>query len=73
VFAVKELSEVMMEAIIHDKAGFASTLLFHGFPTSPSYAQEATLHKAKAALTCFINEGWDINEPVSEVQPPVLG
>ncbi|OQE21424.1 hypothetical protein PENFLA_c014G04568 [Penicillium flavigenum] len=73
VFAVKELGDVMMEASKQDKAGFVSTLLFHGFRIHPGYAQEASLHKAKAALACFINEGWDINEPVSETQPPVLG
>lgn len=63
----------MMEAIKQDNAGFVSTLLSHGFPIQPCYTLEATLHKAKGTLVCYIKEGWDINEPVSEIRPPVLG
>lgn len=72
-FAIEELGEVMMEAIKQDNAGFVSTLLSHGFPIQPCYTLEATLHKAKGALACYIEEGWDINEPVGQIRPPVLG
>lgn len=72
-FAIEELGEVMMEAIKRDSAGFVSTLLSHGFPIQPCYALEATLHKAKGTLACYIEEGWDINEPVGQIRPPVLG
>lgn len=72
-FAIEELGEVMMEAIKQDNAGFVSTLLSHGFPIQPCYTLEATLHKAKGALACYIKEGWNINEPVGEIRPPVLG
>ncbi|CEJ60620.1 hypothetical protein PMG11_09189 [Penicillium brasilianum] len=72
-FAIEELGEVMMEAIKLDNARFVSKLLFYGFPIQPCYALEATLRKAKGALTCYIEAGWDINEPVGEIKPPVLG
>ena len=72
-FAIEELGEVMMEAIGHDKVGFVSTLLSHGFPIQTCYALEATLYKAKGVLSCYIKEGWDINEPVGQIKPPVLG
>ncbi|RHZ70278.1 hypothetical protein CDV55_100258 [Aspergillus turcosus] len=72
-FAIEELGKVMMEAIKQDNSGFVSTLLSHGFPIQPCYTLEATLHKAKGALACYIKEGWDINEPVGDIKPPVLG
>lgn len=72
-FAIEELGEVMVEATKRDNAGFVSTLLSHGFPIQSCYTLEATLHKANGALACYINEGWDINEPVGVTRPPVLG
>lgn len=72
-FAIEELGEVMMEAIKQDNAEFVSKLLSHGFPIQPCYTLEATLRKAKGVLGCYIKAGWDLNEPVGEIKPPVLG
>lgn len=70
---IAELGDVMMEAIKYDRVGFVSKLLSHGFPIQPCYTLEATVRKAKSVLGCFIEAGWDINEPVGDVKPPVLG
>lgn len=37
------------------------------------YALHATETKAKNALQVFLDNGWDINQPMSELKPPVLG
>lgn len=72
VFDIVDLHDVMMEAIQHDRVGFVSILLFHGFTIKPSYTQKATECKAKGVLECFLKAGWDINEPVDVLKPPVL-
>ncbi|KAJ0414379.1 ankyrin repeat protein [Aspergillus carlsbadensis] len=71
-FAIEELGEVMFEAVKQDKAEFVSTLLSHGFSTIPCFPLEATLYRAKGALASYIEHGWDINEPLDEIRPPVL-
>ncbi|PLB53809.1 putative hspc200 [Aspergillus steynii IBT 23096] len=48
-------------------------LLDRGLPMDPIYASQAVRDKAKDALTVFIQRGWDINQPMSELKPPVLG
>ncbi|KAJ5737905.1 uncharacterized protein N7483_003030 [Penicillium malachiteum] len=71
-FDIVDLHDVMMEAIQQDREEFVSTLLFHGFPIQPPYTRKATLYKAKRVLGCFLKAGWDINEPVGVLEPPVL-
>lgn len=72
VFEIVDLHDVMMEAIQQDRVEFVSNLLFHGFPINPSYTFKATVCKAKGVLECFLKAGWDINEPVGVLNPPVL-
>lgn len=72
VFEIVDLHDVMMEAIQQDRVEFVSNLLFHGFPINPSYTFKATVCKAKGVLECFLKAGWDINEPVDVLNPPVL-
>ena len=71
-FDIVDLHDVMMEAIQRDREEFVSTLLFHGFPIKPPYTRKATLCIAKHVLECFLKAGWDINEPVGVLEPPVL-
>ncbi|KAJ5365410.1 hypothetical protein N7517_008296 [Penicillium concentricum] len=72
-FVIQELGSVMMEAIKQDNTQFILGLLRHGFEIHSYFTSEATIQKAKGALECFIQRGWDINEPASDVKPPVLG
>ncbi|CAG8942800.1 unnamed protein product [Penicillium salamii] len=72
VFNIGNLYDVMWEAIQHDRVEIVSNLLFHGFPIKPFYAQKATRCKAKAVLERFLEAGWNINEPVDVLKPPVL-
>lgn len=72
VFNIGNLHDVMWEAIQHDRVEIVSNLLFHGFPIKPFYAQKATRCKAKAVLERFLEAGWNINEPVDVLKPPVL-
>ncbi|KGO77177.1 hypothetical protein PITC_024190 [Penicillium italicum] len=71
-FNIVDLHDVMMEAIQRDRLKFVSKLLFHGLPIKPSYTRKATVCKAKGVLECFLRAGWDINEPVDALTPPVL-
>lgn len=64
---------VMVEAIERDDAQFVQELLDRGFPMNSLYASQAIQGKAKKALEISIKSGWDINQPVSELKPPVLG
>lgn len=37
------------------------------------YASQAVKAKAKNALQAFLQHGWDINQPMSEVKPRYSG
>ncbi|PLN85844.1 hypothetical protein BDW42DRAFT_160136 [Aspergillus taichungensis] len=62
----------MMEVIQLDRVEFLSLLLSHGFLIKPSFARKATVCRAKRILECFLGAGWDMNEPVDVLIPPVL-
>jgi hypothetical protein len=63
----------MIEAIKRDDVQFIKELLDRGLPMDPLYALEAVNAKAKDALEVFLKNGWNINQPMSELKPPVLG
>jgi hypothetical protein len=71
-FDIVDLHDVIMEAIQLDRVEFVSILLSHGLPIKPSYTRNATVCKAKGVLERFLEAGWDINEPVDVLTPPVL-
>ncbi|KAL3440240.1 putative hspc200 [Aspergillus insuetus] len=74
-FEIHELAKVMRLAIKMDYPEVISTLLAQGLPihfTIGSYAREAVEHRSKETLTAFLRHGWDINQPESELTPPVL-
>lgn len=73
VFNICDLHAIMAEAIDRDDAKFIKELLDRGMPMHSSYASQAIRSKAKGALKSFIASGWDINQPISELKPPVLG
>ncbi|KAJ5926872.1 hypothetical protein N7516_008645 [Penicillium verrucosum] len=63
----------MVDAVRHDDAQFAEALLSHGLPLHPDYALGAAKWKAKNVLEALLKNGWNINKPISDAQPPVLG
>lgn len=63
----------MIEAIKPNSVQFIQELLHRGMQIDPLYALEAIQVKAKDALEVFLEHGWDINQPMSELKPPVLG
>ncbi|RDW87064.1 ankyrin repeat domain-containing protein [Aspergillus mulundensis] len=72
-FNICDLSAIMVEAIKRNNLQFIQELLARGLPMNPLYALRAIEAKATSALDVFIQSGWDINQPVSELRPPVLG
>lgn len=71
-FDICDFSEIMIEAITQGNVQFIKELLDRGLPMDRSYALEAVKIKRKDALEVFIQNGWNINEPMSELKPPVL-
>ncbi|PYI16947.1 hypothetical protein BO99DRAFT_404678 [Aspergillus violaceofuscus CBS 115571] len=55
----------MIEAIKLDGVQFIQELLTRGLPMDPLYALEAVIVKGKDALGGFLQNGWDINQPIS--------
>lgn len=72
-FNICDFYTVMIEAIRQDNTQFIKELLHRGLPMDKLYALEAINVKAKSALEVFLQNGWDINQPMSELTPPVLG
>jgi hypothetical protein len=72
-FDICELSGIMIEAVKRNRTQFIKELLRRGMPVDPLYAFEAIKVKAKDALEAFLDNGWDINQPISELKPPLLG
>ncbi|KOS44424.1 hypothetical protein ACN38_g4651 [Penicillium nordicum] len=72
-FDILDLDTFMVDAVRHDDAQFAEALLSHGLPLHPDYALGAAKWKAKNVLEALFKNGWNINKPISDAQPPVLG
>lgn len=68
-----DLDSVMLEALQLDHPEFVSELLRLGHPMHKDYALEAIKHKSRDILNIFLENGWNVNEPMSELKPPVLG
>lgn len=72
-FDICNFYALMIEAIKLDKVQFIQELLYRGLPMDPLYALEAVKVKGKNALEVFLQNGWDINQPISELRPSILG
>ncbi|KAE8337821.1 hypothetical protein BDV24DRAFT_95187 [Aspergillus arachidicola] len=64
---------IMVEVVKRNDAQFIRELLSRGLPMDPLYALESIKVQGKDALKAFLEYGWDINQPMSELNPPVLG
>ncbi|KAJ5246666.1 hypothetical protein N7468_001649 [Penicillium chermesinum] len=72
-FDICDFYAIMIEATKRDDVQFIKELLDCGLPMDPLYALEAVNAKGKDALEVFLKNGWDINQPMSELKPTVLG
>lgn len=72
-FDICDYHAIMMEAIKQNNTQFIRELLGCGLPMDPVYALEAIKIKRKEILESFLEYGWDINQPISELKPPILG
>lgn len=72
-FDICDLYAIMIKAIKLNNARFIKELLDRGLPMDPLYALEAVKVKGKVALEAFLQIGWDINQPLSELKPSILG
>lgn len=72
-YDIRDFYKVMIQAIRLDDTQFINELFRRGLPMDQLYALEAVKAKAKRALQVFLDHGWDINQPMSELKPPVLG
>ena len=72
-FDICDFSTIIREAIKRNNTQFVRELLDRGLPMDPLYVLEAVKIKGKDTLKAFLQNGWDINQPISELRPPVLG
>lgn len=72
-FDICDFYAIMIEAIKRDNTQFIKELFDRGLPMEPLYALEAVKVKRTDTLKVFLQNGWDINQPMSELNPPVLG
>ena len=63
----------MIEAIKRDNVQFIKELLDRGLHMDTLYTLEAVNAQAKDILEVFLKNGWNINQPISELKPPLLG
>lgn len=64
---------VMVQAIKLGRTCFVKELLCRGLPLSPIYVYEALKVRAKDILGSLLENGWDINQPMGLMLPPILG
>lgn len=72
-FHIDDFGIIMGQAVEQDNVDFMRALVDHGFPTHSIYARSATRCRSKNALAFLIEKGLDINEPMCDTQPPILG
>lgn len=69
---IRHLAGGMVDAIRSNNVYLVKELLRRKLPISPVYVFEAVNAKAKDILTTFFDSGWDINKPMSGMDPPIL-
>jgi len=72
IYATPNSYAIMIEAVKLDDLPFIEELVDRGLPMDSLYALEAIKVKGKDALEVFLQNRWNINQPISEREPPVL-
>lgn len=70
---VHHLADLMSHAISSNKVFLVKELLRRKMPLTSWYVHKALEAKAKDILEIFFDNGWDINQPMSTMNPPILG
>lgn len=72
-FDICDFYAIMIEAIKVKDVRLIQELFYGGLPIDPLYVLEAVKVKGKDVLESFLQNGWNINQPISELGPPLLG
>ncbi|KAI9040135.1 ankyrin repeat domain-containing protein [Aspergillus affinis] len=72
-FDICDFHAIMIEVIKLGDSQFINELLDRGLPMDPLYASAAMQVNGTDALAVFLQNRWNINQPMSELKPPVLG
>ena len=67
------LTPIVQRCIKDNTVSVVQDLLRHGFCVSTSIARQAVKNHATDIIQVFLDNGWNINDPISETEPPVLG
>lgn len=70
---ISDLYRTMLNAIWEGGTEFVSILMDSGLPMHYIYAKQAIHSRSKPILAVFLQHGWDINQPISGTEPPILG
>jgi hypothetical protein len=62
----------LLTALAHNHAEIASYLLAHGVPVGLLDIQQAIETRSMAIFNVLLQHAWNINQPLSETQPPAL-
>ena len=63
---------ILREAIDRDLAEVVECFLNHHVPMNSMLVLEATRNTSYRILQAVLDNGWDINEPISSYEPPAL-
>ena len=69
---LSKFSRLLAEAIQHWHVDNLEFLLLERIPIIPDAVKAAAETRCHEALTMLFNRGWDINQPLSGDEPPVL-
>lgn len=71
-YDIDELYLLMFEAIKENSVKIVEKLLSYGMTMRYTFVLDAIQAKAKDSLDIFLQNGWDINRPLSETEPTLL-
>ncbi|KAK1084348.1 hypothetical protein LTR33_002719 [Friedmanniomyces endolithicus] len=69
---LSKFSRLLADAIQHRHLGILELLLLERIPITSDAVKAAAEIRCHEALSMLFNHGWDINQPLSGDQPPVL-
>ncbi|KAL2819308.1 hypothetical protein BDW59DRAFT_174908 [Aspergillus cavernicola] len=72
-YRISELDAIMVKAMECNNAKVVSQLLASGMTLFHDYASRAIRHQATDVVELLLQEGWDINQPNSRLEPSALG